>query len=255
MNDDASRDLASLRLNTPFGERAFRHRGSPADRAVIQQCFVQPQYACPGAHGRGIDAGYAAMLRLGQTPFILDLGANIGAAAVWFAVRYPAARIAAFEPHPGNFRLLETNCQGLAVETLRAAVCGVAAGARRLVDPGLGEWGYRLGPGDAAEAGLAVDCVVLHDWLADRLSGVLAPFILKIDIEGGEADLFEHEAGLLHRFPVVILEPHDWLLPGDAVSRGFFRWHAAAERDFVFYAENVFSIDSSWLRAALDAAQ
>jgi FkbM family methyltransferase len=253
MNDAAPCDLASLRLNTPFGERVFRHRGSLADRAVIQQCFVQPQYACPGAHGRGIEAGYAAMLQLGQTPFILDLGANIGAAAVWFAVRYPAARIAAFEPHPGNFRLLETNCQDLAVETLRAAVCGVAAGARRLIDPGLGDWGYRLEPGGAAEDGLAVDCVVLRDWLADRLTGGVAPFILKIDIEGGEADLFDHAAGLLHRFPVVILEPHDWLLPGDAVSRGFFRWHAATERDFVFHAENVFSVDSAWLRAALAA--
>jgi FkbM family methyltransferase len=251
MNDGVLRELATLRLNTPFGERVFHHRGSAVDRAVIQQCFVQQQYACPGAHGRGIDAGYAAMLRLGQTPLIVDLGANIGAGAVWFAVRYPAARIAAFEPHPGNFRLLEANCHGLAVETLRAAVCGAAGGERRLVDPGLGDWGYRLGTGGAAEAGLAVDCVVLGDWLADRLAGGLAPFILKIDIEGGEADLFDYAGEVLQRFPVVILEPHDWLLPGGAVSRGFFRWHAAAERDFVFHAENVFSIDSGWLRAAL----
>jgi FkbM family methyltransferase len=41
-------------------------------------------------------------LRHGQTPLILDLGANIGASAVWFAVRYPAAHIVAFEPHPDN---------------------------------------------------------------------------------------------------------------------------------------------------------
>jgi FkbM family methyltransferase len=250
MTGGASSDLACLRLNTPFGERVFRHRASPADRAVIQQCFVQPQYACPGAHGRAIDAGYAAMLRRRTTPFILDLGANIGASAVWFAVRYPDAHIAAFEPHPDNFQLLEQNCTGLAVETLRAAVCGAAA-VRRLVDPGLGEWGYRLATLDTLGAGLTVDCVVLGDWLAHRLAGDLAPFILKIDIEGGEADLFAHADSLLQRFPVVILEPHDWLLPGSAVSRGFFRWHAASERDFVFHAENVFSIDSAWLRAAL----
>ncbi len=250
MTGGASTNLASLRLNTPAGERVFRHRNSPADRAVIQQCFVQPQYACPGTHGRAIDTGYAAMLRRGATPFILDLGANIGASAVWFAVRYPDARIAAFEPHPDNYRLLEQNCTGLAVETLRAAVCGVAA-VRRLVDPGLGEWGYRLATGDTPSTGLAVDCVVLGELLADRLAGDLAPFILKIDIEGGEADLFDHADDLLQRFPVVILEPHDWLLPGSAVSRGFFRWHATTERDFVLYAENVFSIDSGWLRATV----
>jgi FkbM family methyltransferase len=252
MTDVAPCDLASLRLITPIGERVFRHRDSPADRAVIQQCFVQPQYACPGAHGRAIDAGYAALLRSGQTPCILDLGGNIGASAVWFAVRYPAARVTVFEPHPGNFRLLEMNCEGLAVEPVRAAVCG-SAGERRLVDPGLGEWGYRLAAGGGTTDGQAVDCVALGEWLAGRLARNLSPFILKIDIEGGEADLFDHAADVLRRFPVIILEPHDWLLPGSAVSRGFFRCHTAAERDFVFHAENAFSIDSAWLRTVLQA--
>jgi FkbM family methyltransferase len=222
MTEATPGNFTSEQLHTPLGERVFHHRNSPADRAVIKQCFEEPQYACPGAHGYGIDAGYAAMLRRGQVPFIIDLGANIGAAAIWFAMRFPDERIAAFEPHPDNFHLLELNCQGLPVETLCAAVCGTA-GVRRLVDPGFGEWGYRVAADDATTEGLAVECVALGDWLADRLTGNLAPFILKIDIEGGEKDLFEHPGSLLQRFPVVILEAHDLLFPGAAVSRGFFR--------------------------------
>jgi hypothetical protein len=140
------------------------------------------------------------------------------------------------------------NALGLRVEPRCAAMSGEAS-VRRLVDPGLGEWGYRLATDTTEAAGVAVDCLALGDWLAGRLQGDLSPFILKVDIEGGEADLFDHQPALLQRFPVIVLEPHDWLLPGSAVSRGFFRFHAAAERDFLFHAENVFSIDSAWLRA------
>jgi FkbM family methyltransferase len=167
-------------------------------------------------------------------------------------VRYPDARITTFEPHSGNFQLLEMNCEGLQVEPSRAAVCGTA-GMRRLIDSGLGELGFRVAADDGTTEGRAVDCVVLGDWLAGRLAGDLTPFILKIDIEGGEADLFDHADDRLQCFAVIILEPHDWTLPGSAVSRGFVRCHAGAERNFMFYAENVFSIDSALMRAALEA--
>lgn len=249
---DVAPALAVLQLNTPAGARLFHHRGTPADLAVVQQCFLQPQYACPGVHGRAIDLGYAAMRARDATPLIVDLGANIGASVVWFAVRYPAARIAAFEPHPDNHRLLLQNRTGLEVEAVQAAVCGTR-GRASLVDPGQGEWSYRLAPGEAGLAVdcLAVDCLALGDCLRARIADRVAPFILKVDIEGSEAALFDHQPELLRRFPVVILEPHDWLLPGSAVSRGFFRWHAAGERDFVLHAENVFSIDSAWLRETL----
>lgn len=239
--------LTTLRLTTPAGERLFHHRGTPADLGVIQQCFVQPQYECPGVHGRAIDACLAAIRARGHTPLIMDLGANIGASAVWFAARYPGAHIAAFEPHPDNFHLLCLNCRGLDVVPYRVAVSG-AATAGVLTDPGQGEWGYRLAR-EADHAGIPVDTVVLGEHLARHLMAPLAPFILKVDIEGGEADLFDQHQAVLDRFPVIIVEPHDWLLPGDAVSRGFFRFHAAFERDFMFHAENVFSIRSEMVRA------
>jgi len=242
--------LVAVRLTTPQGERLFHHRGTPADVAVVQQCFIQPQYVCPGVHGGSIAACYHAIRARGHTPYIVDLGANIGASAVWFAARYPGSRIAAFEPHPGNFRLLERNCQGLDVDLHRAAICGTPT-AGILIDPGMGEWGYRLATsGTTPSAGIPVDTIVLGEHLATRLVPPLEPFILKIDIEGAEIGLFDHHQPLLDRFPAIILEPHDWMLPGIAVSRGFFRFHAAFERDFVAHGENVFSIASPAMRVS-----
>jgi FkbM family methyltransferase len=45
-------------------------------------------------------------------PLILDAGANIGMATLYFKKLYPAARIICFEPDPENFALLQRNVEG-----------------------------------------------------------------------------------------------------------------------------------------------
>src|SRR5438045_2197564 len=54
----------------------------------------------------------------GPVDVVLDVGANIGAAAVLFRERWPAAAIYAFEPDPTNFALLEQNVASLQVTCL-----------------------------------------------------------------------------------------------------------------------------------------
>jgi FkbM family methyltransferase len=44
---------------------------------------------------------------------VMDVGANIGAATLYFSLLYPAAEIFAFEPHPAAYRLLEANTRTL----------------------------------------------------------------------------------------------------------------------------------------------
>lgn len=44
-----------------------------------------------------------------QTPFILDCGANIGLATLYFKMLYPQSNIIAFEPSPNCFTLLTKN--------------------------------------------------------------------------------------------------------------------------------------------------
>jgi hypothetical protein len=68
------------------------------------------------------------------------------------------------------------------------------------------------------------------------------PFLCKIDIEGGERELFAEQTGWIDCFPLLVIELHDWLLPGQGVSRHFLREMAVRDRDFVYRGENVFSI-------------
>lgn len=57
--------------------------------------------------------GVLRTVATGEVETILDLGANIGLAAAYFAAAYPEARILAVEPDPGSFRLLKRNTRTL----------------------------------------------------------------------------------------------------------------------------------------------
>src|SRR6266853_1735871 len=147
------------------------------------------------------------------------------------------------EPEKKNCELLRMNCAGLDVRIVEAAL-GCEAGKSFLRDPGLSDWGFRTG--DTGE--YKVD-VVTVDQLFDSLDKEkAAPFICKIDIEGGEANLFRCNYAWLERFPLVIIELHDWLLPGEGNSRNFFKAALEFDFDFVYRGENLFCFNNALLK-------
>lgn len=84
-------------------------RPGTADQAVYDEGFVDREYdiSCP------------------EPKFIIDAGAHIGLSIVWFAKKYPHARILAIEPEESNFKLLCRNTRRYPLMTvLRAAVWG-----------------------------------------------------------------------------------------------------------------------------------
>ena len=94
----------------------------------------------------------------------------------------------------------------------------------------------------ASGSGPEVPMLSLATLLAAKPEALYVPFILKIDIEGAETALFDGDCSAVGRFPIIIMEPHDWLLPGQHSSLGFFRFHAAAGREFCVKNENIASI-------------
>jgi FkbM family methyltransferase len=238
---------AALKARTvrPRGlpERSFRHRGIPADLAVMQQMFEVEHYALRRIkRGAEVHALYQGMVAQNERPFILDAGANIGGSMVYFALCFPRAHLVALEPAPDNFGVLEANAAGLDADLRRAAI-GARPGTAALVDPGLGELCYRT---VAGAAGGQTPVLAAAQLLAEKRAAGYRPFIAKIDIEGGEADLFAAETGWVDEFPLLIIELHDWLLPRSANSRSFLKCIAALDRDFVYVGENIFSIGNQW---------
>lgn len=199
-----------------------------------------------GAQGEAVQRFYNHVLASGRKPLIIDCGANIGASALWFAARYPAAHIIAIEPALDNFELLQYNCVGLDhVETLAAAV-GPVAGCAYLSDDMGNGMAYRV---VQHTTDLPVRIVTIRDLLPDP--GLYEPFLLKIDIEGGEMALFAGDTSAIDLFPVILMEPHDWLHPGCATSHSFFSYHAKTGREFSMKDENLASLDWKRLISAL----
>ena len=237
-------EMTALRIRFDDGrERDFRHRGTRADLGVIGQIFEAQEYSLRALQrGAELQKLYKRIAGAGRAPLILDAGANIGASVVYFAHAFSRAHILAIEPARNNFELLQANAAGLDVDA-RCAAIGAADGETALVDPGEGEWGYRTAPGAGGER---VSVLSASRLAGEEQAAGRVPFIAKIDIEGGEAELFSRDTGWVDLFPVLIIELHDWLLPRAGSSRSFLRCIAERDRDFVFLGENVFSIANHW---------
>lgn len=213
------------------------------DFKVIEQIFVALDYDFAKLARAGEIEAFRERLRAaGRRPLVVDAGANIGMATRFFAATYPEARVVAIEPDAGNMALARRNATGADVEFLLAGV-GSTDMRGRLVDPGNGHWGYRV---EADPAGTLE--IVSIDGIVERAEQAgCTPFIAKIDIEGFEDELFSRGTGWIDRFPVLIIELHDWMLPRSGNARNFLREIAARDRDFVYHGENVFSLSNTLL--------
>ena len=218
-----------------------RHRQCIADLSSIHQCLSRQQYNIPeirGDHHDAFEKAYAKIISDGKRPLIIDGGANIGASSIWFATRYPAAHVVAVEPAPDNVALLHRNTAPFDVDVWEAGL-GPVEGERILVDTGYGQASYRT---MAGQQGKTVRIVTLNQILCDKDPARYEPFILKLDIEGGEAGMFDSDSNVGSHFPVIIIELHDWMLPGEKSSASFLRFHVESGRDFLQNGENSFSV-------------
>jgi FkbM family methyltransferase len=215
-----------------FGPVSVRIHGS--DISTLAQVFEQREYDLAGlgtAQDR-IAARYQACVSRGKTPIIVDAGANIGAAALWFHRLYPAAVVVAIEPEAGNFEVLAANAASkpgiLAVEAAIAATSGQVT----IADGSTG-WDVQT---VRAETG-GITAITIADALAKVPNGV--PFIAKIDIEGFESDLFSHNTDWIDDMAMVIIEPHDWMMPGLFSSQNFQREMGKRRFEMFINGENL----------------
>jgi FkbM family methyltransferase len=209
------------------------------DWFTATQIFYQHDYDL-GRFARAPDvtAFYDGILRAGQTPLIIDCGGNIGLAARYFASTWPQAKVLSIEPDPSNAKLAIRNTVGTGVQVLACAI-GSSDGRCAVVDSGSGHHNaYRVVASDSGDT----DVISLPTLLARPDLHRCQPFIVKIDIEGFEADLFAGNTGWIDRIPILIIELHDWMLPGTANSRTFLTAIAGKNRDFLYRGENIISI-------------
>ncbi|WP_409190079.1 FkbM family methyltransferase [Bradyrhizobium sp. RDM4] len=89
-------------------------RPRESDVSTFRDIFGSRDYAayCYDSVKERLQAAYNAILNDGETPVLVDAGANIGAASLWFRQKFPELAIVAIEPDPDNIALLRRNLTG-----------------------------------------------------------------------------------------------------------------------------------------------
>lgn len=138
---------------------------------------------------------------LGRVETIVDLGANIGLTSVYLARRYQVRRLVSVEPVPSNADLARQNLalNGIEGDVIEAAV-GSGDGVAYFQDFADSNVG-RL-----ADRGRKVPTLSMQTILA-RV-GADEIDILKVDIEGAEAELFFRNRSWLRQVRSLIVEFH-----------------------------------------------
>src|SRR5258708_27952845 len=162
---------------------------------------------------------------------ILDLGANAGFTSIFFARKYPDARIIAVEPVASNVEILRRNVElnDLNVSIVPAAIA-VEDGSVTMNVSGL-DYGHQV-IDDLAE--MPKDCEG-NEVNAISMRSLMAEFelkrigLLKIDIEGYEKRLLTETCDWLRRVDAICIELHDGYTEDDlsslAVDYGFSKPH------------------------------
>jgi FkbM family methyltransferase len=138
---------------------------------------------------------------------IVDIGANVGAAAVYFALHYRDARVLAFEPSPDSFELLRLNTADLGqVERFDFGLFDhdhettLYTGCHDPVENSIGHGGEQTGHGVMIQLRRAYEVL--------SLAGVKQIDILKLDTEGCEVPILRSLTPMLPSVNVIYVEFH-----------------------------------------------
>lgn len=194
------------------GKKVHIRKGS-SDFKVFQQVMVFDHYSYSGLTEPPVET-------------VIDLGANVGLSALFFANKYPNAKVIAVEPEIHNYEQMVKNVSGFNnVYALNNAIW-YENKELNIYDGGRGEYAFRIVEDNGTRVGTTT-CITIDDIV--KKYDLKRIDILKIDIEGAEKELFMYNyKNWLPMVRCVMIELHDGDHPG--CTSAFFR--AIADREF-----------------------
>src|SRR5688572_3431408 len=178
-------------------EIQFRCFDNPVGKGIVKDIMAGEVYRWPEG--------------LANPAVILDVGANVGAAALWFSMNFPGAKIYCFEPSPVCTLVLEHNLRNVPT----AAIEGYGLYDRDATLP------LFRGRDDPSTSSLGASAANLHQ--LDQVSlrqaasaldelGIGPIDCLKLDTCGSEVPILE---AMIHRIPEIAVVFANYYSEGD----------------------------------------
>jgi FkbM family methyltransferase len=142
-----------------------------------------------------------------RTPRILDCGANVGLASLFFRRLYPEARITAFEADPALFAILNTNLKANGASDVETRHVALWTSTGSLTFHCEGSDSGMIGslPGAIDGTSTTVPSLRLRDVLDEGPVD-----LLKLDIEGAEDAVLADCEPVLHRVKALVMDLHEF---------------------------------------------
>lgn len=145
---------------------------------------------------------------------IVDAGAYIGDLTCHWATKYPEARIIALEPNPPSheFTMLNTAVYGPRITVLNAGL-GAIEGRCGLSGSEMGA--HLVLSGSSVESSVEVTTIdaILASQNIEQID------LLKMDIEGSEADVLANATGWIAKVKVLVVEFHGEAIERDCIAQ------------------------------------
>ncbi len=184
--------LKSSKVKPPQLNRPVLIRWPGSDHKVFREVFLFEEYNA----------------RMESPGVILDLGANVGYTSLYFAARYPYAKILALEPDPSNFTQLKKNISGYKnIYPVHGAAWNEPVNME-IKEEGASEWERTVIESDSGEIKAYTIPMLMTEIGEEHVD------LIKIDIEGAEKALFSSNTEWLDKTDIIIIELHDRMIEG-----------------------------------------
>lgn len=206
-----SREVAAWRHACRLAEKTPRYTPGILELDCLKVRYTDLLTLCPQWDALFVQGSYA-FASASPSPRILDCGANVGLASLYWKRRYPQARITAYEADPEIAAALRANLAANGagdVEVVEAAVW-TETGTLSFRAEGADSGAIAALAGAPVEAALkTVPAVRLRDALLT--AGAEGPIdLLKLDVEGAEAAILADCADALRPVSAMLAEIHEF---------------------------------------------
>lgn len=218
--------VREITLDVPGIRPSVQMRLGTSDPEIFRQIFMARDYDHPLPDDVAV---------------VIDAGANVGYATLWFAHRFPDARIVAIEPDRSNFRQLAHHCRGMGPRVA-------------LVEGALWSHDGTIGLAVSDDDGMVLPHMTrrtrettkgLRQVPALSVAGMMQRLdldridVFKIDIEGAEREVFgDGDRAWIEHVRCFIIEVHEFFSRG--ARKAVFDALPAERYDIVTRGENIY---------------